>query len=79
MTQIYNRLSRFRRKPAVHDAVHAGEPIDPLPYERRLAALDRVRDYRTFCAGIGGRDAVELCNHLGRPLDPKMPPMEQDQ
>ena len=40
MTQIYNCLARFRRKPPVHDAVHAREPIDPLPHERRLAVGD---------------------------------------
>src|SRR6516164_3174880 len=40
MTQIYNCFARVWRKPPVHNAVHAGEPIDPLPHERRLAVGD---------------------------------------
>src|SRR5207244_6782753 len=40
MTQIYNGLARFRRKPPVYETVHVGEPIDPLPHERRLAVSD---------------------------------------
>src|SRR5216683_2566263 len=37
---MHNCTTILRRKPTVHEAVHTGKPIDPLPHERGLAVSD---------------------------------------
>jgi hypothetical protein len=54
MTQVDNGSTSLGRKPSIHKAVHAGEPIDVLPYKCGLA----VSDIRPISGIVSNHTAV---------------------